>query len=207
MDPQPSLDHLYQQGRPVVRRVARRMCRRFGGSIEFEELDSLGLQALIKAAKSFDPQRCDFVPYLTQRLKWIMLGAARKRARRRLDATRGAPLGAARSYGSAPLFEQRDDEQVGRICVGGDLSELAIAETPDPEAEAIRREQSRAIHGALDALPRRLRSLVEAHYFGGTQLNQVACDMGVSVGTASRLHDKSIHAIARHLQRVGKLDD
>lgn len=58
---------------------------------------------------------------------------------------------------------------------------------PDPEAQAIARDQLRALQAALEELPRRSRIALEMHRFGGYRIVDIAAHLGVSVGTAHAL--------------------
>jgi RNA polymerase sigma factor (sigma-70 family) len=223
-DPPSSAD-LYRQGLPILTRVARRLWQRFGCVVELDELESAGLQTLLKAVRAFDPERCDFAPYLTQRLKWTLLGELRKRARQHFDAERGAPSGAARNFaedwprqvrcpsrsddaqGATSILAFVCGETDGRIRPGGDMAELAVAETPDPETALMLHDLRRAVREALSQLPARTRMIMEGRYYRDQLLNTLAFDAGVSVTTASRIHDKGVSAVMRHLQREGVIDE
>jgi RNA polymerase sigma-70 factor (ECF subfamily) len=58
---------------------------------------------------------------------------------------------------------------------------LPAAELTD--AEAARREESRAVRGALSALPAEQRQVIELAYFGGFTHSQIAEMLGTPVGT------------------------
>ena len=68
-----------------------------------------------------------------------------------------------------------------------DVLDEGIAERlPAPEltdAEAARREESRAVRGALSALPAEQRQVIELAYFGGFTHSQIAEMLGTPVGT------------------------
>ena len=73
--------------------------------------------------------------------------------------------------------------------VPGDTANTAeIAEDrPDPEAQAIARDQLRVLQAALEELPKRSRVALEMHRFGGYRIVDIAAHLGVSVGTAHAL--------------------
>jgi RNA polymerase sigma-70 factor, ECF subfamily len=63
----------------------------------------------------------------------------------------------------------------------GIAERLPAAELTD--AEAARREESRAVRGALSALPAEQRQVIELAYFGGFTHAQIADMLGTPVGT------------------------
>ena len=73
--------------------------------------------------------------------------------------------------------------------VPGDATDVGeIAENrPNPEAQAIARDQLRVLQAALEELPTRSRVALEMHRFGGYRIADIAAHLGVSVGTAHAL--------------------
>ena len=51
------------------------------------------------------------------------------------------------------------------------------------DAEAARREESRAVRGALEELPAEQRKVIELAYFGGFTHSQIAEMLGMPIGT------------------------
>ena len=51
------------------------------------------------------------------------------------------------------------------------------------DAEAARREESRAVRGALGELPAEQRKVIELAYFGGFTHSQIAEMLGMPIGT------------------------
>lgn len=84
---------------------------------------------------------------------------------------------------------QRRLSRERRRAVPGDPADIGtIAETrPDPEAQAIAREQLRVFREALEELPRKSRIALEMHRLGGYRIADIAAHLDVSVGTAHAL--------------------
>lgn len=84
---------------------------------------------------------------------------------------------------------QRRLSRERRHTVTGDAANAnEIAENrPDPEAQAIARDQLRVLQAALEELPKRSRVALEMHRFGGYRIVDIAAHLGVSVGTAHAL--------------------
>lgn len=70
---------------------------------------------------------------------------------------------------------------------GGEMLEGMASADPDPEHEALYRDQLRTVTLALDELPERTRRAFELHRLHGHTLHQVAGTMGISVGLAHQL--------------------
>ena len=81
------------------------------------------------------------------------------------------------------LGRERSHAVPGDAVNAGEIAE----DRPDPEAQAIARDQLRALQAALEELPKRSRVALEMHRFGGYRIVDVAAHLGVSVGTAHAL--------------------
>ena len=83
---------------------------------------------------------------------------------------------------------QRLKREHGRAVAGDTADVREIAESrPNPEAQAIARDQLRVLQAALEELPKRSRVALEMHRFGGYRIADIAAHLGVSVGTAHAL--------------------
>lgn len=80
-------------------------------------------------------------------------------------------------------------ESFGTVAL--DLEDVESADTaPGPENVAGRRELSRRVRRAVDALPRAQRAAVTGFYLAGLSQLEVAASLGVSVGTVkAQLHE------------------
>ncbi len=83
---------------------------------------------------------------------------------------------------------KRLNRERGHLVLGEGQSAAEIpTDRPDPETQAIDRDQLRVLQTALDELPRRSRVALEMHRFGGYRIADIAAHLGVSVGTAHAL--------------------
>lgn len=89
------LDQLIEQGLPHVMIVARALRRRLGHLCEVDELASVGRVSLLETARSFDPTRAEFVPYLRKKVRWAMLDSVRRDTHGRSISARARGLAAA----------------------------------------------------------------------------------------------------------------
>ena len=81
------------------------------------------------------------------------------------------------------LGRERSHAVPGDAAGAGEIAE----DRPDPEAQAIARDQLRVLQAALEELPKRSRVALEMHRFGGYRIVDIAAHLGVSVGTAHAL--------------------
>lgn len=214
------VDALVRAGLPIADSVARQLKNKLGGLFAVDELIAIARPAVLVAARSYDPARAPFAPYVTMKVKWAILDEARKSGRRHA-AARAAACAALERLAEAEADAPRDDgpprgeadyqaelaqllaERAAALAMG--LVSLPDVErhAGDPETpeESLSREQLRRhIRSAIAALPDRQRALVERHYFGDEQFDTIAAELGVSKSWASRLHAQAMEALAAALR-------
>ncbi|GAA3871488.1 hypothetical protein GCM10022243_40960 [Saccharothrix violaceirubra] len=59
--------------------------------------------------------------------------------------------------------------------------------SPNPEQTLLERERIGYLRDAIEALPERLRTVIEQYYFAGRQMSDIAADMGVTESRVSHL--------------------
>lgn len=97
---------------------------------------------------------------------------------------------------------QRLNRERGHLTLGDAAGTDRIpADRPDPESQAIDRDQLRLLQAALDELPRRSRVALEMHRFGDYRIADIAAHLGVSVGTA---HALVVGALDHCKSRLGR---
>lgn len=79
----------------------------------------------------------------------------------------------------------REARHVGPA-MGEAVAEIA-EDRPSPEADALGRDELRALQAAMEELPDRTRIALEMHRFGGARLKDIAEALGVSVTVAHAL--------------------
>jgi RNA polymerase sigma factor for flagellar operon FliA len=208
---------LLSQGLPVVQAVSRKLARRLGRHVHVDDLLGIGNAALLEVARSYDPSRANFAAYAATRLRWAILDGLRRETHGRSTAARAAALLASErvgeAYGEVPepdaptTIEQdqaRLDEMLADHAAALAVGLLATrADPPEdvltPEEELSRAETWRTLRAAVGSLPERERALVERHYFGDEQFDEIARELGISKSWASRLHQQAMSAIRRAL--------
>jgi RNA polymerase sigma-70 factor (ECF subfamily) len=87
-----------------------------------------------------------------------------------------------------PLFDDDDDDSLGRTGVDR-----------DPDALAERAERARLVNEAVAGLSPLLREIVVLHYTGGLSLRQVAAATGASIGTVKSRLNAGLEQLRRRL--------
>jgi RNA polymerase sigma factor for flagellar operon FliA len=212
-----------REGLPVLEFVARRLAKRVGGEVAFDDLMSLGHPALLEVARTFDPTRAKFSTFAALKVKWAILDGLRREAMfGRAAAARAAALSASTRFGEGlAALDAGEDRELAtedvyqsrlRSLLEGHtaalaLGLLAVQGDPDaipggaetPEESASKAELKRAVAAAIQKLPEREHALIERHYFGGEAFDAIARDLGISKSWASRLHASAIRSLAASL--------
>lgn len=229
VDPPDVLARVHE-GLPIVATLARHLKREFGGSVEVDDLDAWGREALVHAARSYDPARgVPFRAWATLRARGAMIDGMRSSGRvpRRLyklvRAYEGAQAlrSAAEEDGpAAPANVTADalDERLGlalataatamAMRLVGESSGLMEAEgAPDPapsaEEQLAHAEVRERVRSLVATLPESERHLVERHYYGDVTLEEAAREIGLSKSWGSRLHARALETLTKAWQRQG----
>lgn len=216
-----------QEGLDLVDLLARQLRRQFGPHVQVDDLASQGREALLAAARSFDPERgVPFRRWANLRVRGAMIDAVRsqgnlpRRVYRKLRAMQAADLvheAAAEEQSAAPpqspeaaataLQDQLSSAAMamalGFLAMKGDEA-LARAEDPDasPESQVSRAEIVSAVRAAIAERPEAERHLLERHYFDDVTFEEAARELGLSKSWASRLHARAIEGVAKSLKRA-----
>ena len=172
-EPEMSQAEQYATALRVMWSTAKRVCTFYNGGVELAELQSVGLRAITIGVERYDSSRGAFVPYIRQRLRWVMIGEVRKRARRRIDPTKTTPHVMASPFNDGvrrvcttggasdgPSYARSlvagwSPQTAGMVQPGGDLAELVVCSDLDPERSLLRRDHLDALAALERALRRR----------------------------------------------------
>lgn len=222
----PEIEARVREGLPVVAMLARQLRRQLGARLDVAELESMGNEGLLDAARSFDPSRG--VPFR----RWANLRA------------RGAMFDGLRSSGGLPraayrklrALEAADHVQDGRVeddahsppvnaeaadkRLSESLSGMAMAmaagflsassdgldrvmdEDVSPEDAVAEKELLDVVRSIIAKRPDAERQLLERHYFGGITFDEAARELGLSKSWASRLHARALEAVAVEMRAL-----
>ncbi|GLY06072.1 MULTISPECIES: sigma-70 family RNA polymerase sigma factor [Actinoplanes] len=204
---------------PLVGHLVREMLARVPAHVNRDDLLSAGYAALVAAARGFDPERgVPFPRFAAARVRGALLDelrgldwasrSVRQRARRSDSAREElmAELGrtpttqevAERLGCSVEDLEQAADD-VQRATVFS-LQGFATATADDmvtepgagPEEMLLRRERLGYLRHAVEALPERLREVVEGYFFQERPMADIASRLGVSESRVSQLRAEAL---------------
>jgi RNA polymerase sigma factor for flagellar operon FliA len=216
-----------EEGLELVRILARSMRRQLGPDVTVEDLSSSGHEALLAAARTYDPDRgVPFRKWAALRIRGAMIDTARqngslpKRVYRRLRAIQAADLvhdAANEEQAAAPPRSAEDadaklGDQLASAAMAAAIGLLAMRNTealerardpnPSPESDVGHAELLERIKRAIAERPDQERRLIERHYFEDVSFEDAAKELGLSKSWASRLHARAIEGIARSLKRA-----
>jgi RNA polymerase sigma factor FliA len=184
------------------------------GGVSFEECESAGYEALVRAALRYDPATgVPFMAFAYQRVRGAMLDAARDASpdRRRLARMiRLTEAAASLTEASAPLAGDprtlaervEEAEAIIREVTTAVVLARAADDLGDPggvdlETRLVDAETRGRLRVALDRCAPDERALIEALYFRGQTMHAFATDMGVHVSTVSRRHARALRRLSR----------
>jgi RNA polymerase sigma factor for flagellar operon FliA len=213
------------EGLDLVDMLARQLRRQFGPYVQYDDLVSQGREALLAAARSFDPDRgLVFRRWANLRIRGAMIDSVRssgnlpRRVYRKLRAVQAADRVhevAAEEHAAAPpgTPEQADakiTDQLGTAAMAMAIGFLArrssdalegIADpSASPEEAFGLAEILAAIRTAIAERPEAERHLLQRHYFEDANFDEAARELGLSKSWASRLHARAIEGLARTLR-------
>ena len=212
-------EDIVQAHMPLVGHLVREMLARVPAHVNRDDLLSAGYAALVHAARGFDAERgVPFGRFAAARVRGALLDelrgldwasrSVRQRARRTDTARQEltAELGrtptiaevAARLGCSVEDIETADDD-VQRAVVFS-LQGFATAGADDmvtepsagPEEMLIRRERLGYLQHAVDALPERLRAVVQGYFFEERPMAEIALELGVTESRVSQLRAEAL---------------
>ena len=214
------------EGMPLVEILARQMRRLFGDCVPLEDLVSYGHEALLVAARTFDPDRAvPFRKWANLRIRGSLVDGMRqhgnlpKRVYRKLRAIQAAARiqeAALEEMAGAPIASpEAADEAVGDQLAASAMamamaflrpaSSEALERKEDPgggpEDEVTRADLIAKIHLFLAERPEQERHIIQRHYFEDVSVEEAAKELGLSKSWGSRLHARAIDSLVRSIRR------
>ncbi|KUL32696.1 sigma-70 family RNA polymerase sigma factor [Actinoplanes awajinensis] len=204
---------------PLVGHLVREMLARVPAHVNRDDLLSAGYAALVAAARGFDVERgVPFPRFAAARVRGALLDelrgldwasrSVRQRARR-TDAAREELIA---ELGRTPTVP----ELAGRLgCTVEDIEnaegdvhratvfslqgfatatadDIVTEPTAGPEEMLIIRERLGYLRHAVEALPERLRAVVQGYFFEERPMAEIATDLGVSESRVSQLRAEAL---------------
>jgi RNA polymerase sigma factor for flagellar operon FliA len=212
-------DELIRKHLPLVGHLVRELLQRLPAHVNRDDLVSAGMPALVTAARAFDPAHgVPFGRYAGSRIRGALLDelrsldwasrAVRSRARRmetvrqELTATlRRTPTRPelAAALGSSVDDVDSVDDDVQRAMVlslqgfaVGTTDDLVVESGPGPEELLLHNERLDYLRAAVDALPERLRAVVDSYFLQERPMAEIAAELGVSESRISQLRAEAL---------------
>nr|WP_296068536.1 sigma-70 family RNA polymerase sigma factor [uncultured Actinoplanes sp.] len=204
---------------PLVGHLVREMLARVPAHVNRDDLMSAGYAALVHAARGFDDDRgVPFARFAAARVRGALLDELRgldwasRSVRQRARRTDGARQELTAELGRTPTAQEvagklgvpveditSADDDVQRAVVFS-LQGFATATADDmvtepgagPEEMLIRRERLGYLRHAIDALPDRLRAVVQGYFFEERPMASIAEDLGVTESRVSQLRAEAL---------------
>jgi RNA polymerase sigma factor for flagellar operon FliA len=205
---------------PLVGHLVREMLARVPAHVNRDDLVSAGYAALVHAARGFDDDRgVPFGRFAAARVRGALLDELRgldwasRSVRQRARRTDGARQELTAELGRTPTIQEvagrlgcsvedieSADDDVQRAVVFS-LQGFATAAADDmvtepgagPEELLVRRERLGYLRHAIDALPERLRVVVQGYFFEERPMARIAEDLGVTESRVSQLRAEALN--------------
>jgi len=220
-----------REGMDLVDSMARQIRRQFGAWVSAEDLASQGREALLGAARSFDPDRgVPFRRWAALRMRGAMIDGLRshgnlpRRVYRKLRAAQAADRIHANaleeSAATPPTASGSDSAEAADAKLADHLGTAAMAmalgflrmkssealehaadPTESPEDAVARAELLGIIREAIAERPEQEQHLLHRHYFDDVNFDEAAREIGLSKSWASRLHARAIESVAKAVKR------
>ena len=212
-------DELVRQHLPLVGHLVRETMSRVPAHVNRDDLTSAGLAALVQAARSYDAERgVSFSRYASTRVRGAILDELRsvdwasrsvRRRARQVDEVRNslaAQLGRLPSDGevAAALGVGVDEiaaneEDVSRAVVmslqgfgEAPIDDMLASHIPGPEELIEHREKVAYLQDAVAELPDRLRTVIEAYFYGERPMAEIAAELGVTESRVSQMRAEAL---------------
>jgi RNA polymerase sigma factor FliA len=200
---------------PMVERVADWLSSRYRGTLERDELVSLGYEGLVQAARRFEASMgVPFEGYAWSRVHGAMMSAiAKEISFYRIAREAGYKvMETLRDDGnlltdSEESHQKRLDDFAGSLLaalltgiVRSGAADIALG----PEGQNVAREEyQRAVSvlsRAMARLPEAEQMLIRRHYYDDALLKDIAGELSMSYATVRRRHHEALRRLGRELR-------
>ncbi|HEX8630368.1 MAG TPA: sigma-70 family RNA polymerase sigma factor [Catenuloplanes sp.] len=213
------LETLVRANMSLVGHLVREMLGRVPAHVNRDDLASAGFAALVTAAQSFDPERgIPFVRFAAMRIRGALVDELRgldwasrsvRHRARRTDTARqeltvalgrtptDAEVAALLGVGINELTAVQDDVQRAVVLslqgfATGTAEDMVTERSAGPEEMLLHRERIGYLHGAVEALPDRLRLVVTASFLQERPMAEIAAELGVTESRVSQLRTEAL---------------
>lgn len=211
---------LVSQNLPLVHYAVAEIAAKIPRHVSRDDLISAGMAGLAQAARNFDAERgIAFDRYASTRIRGALLDelrscdwasrSVRSRARQVQHAVEElqSRLGrqptnteVADQLGVAESTVESVSEDVHRAVVlnydsmvtDGAAEDILPSDQRSPDAILVERERQSYLHDAIDALPERLRHVVEGYFFEERPMKELADELGVTESRVSQMRAEAL---------------
>jgi RNA polymerase sigma factor FliA len=216
-------DQLVSQNIPLVHYAVAEIAAKIPRHVSRDDLISAGMAGLAQAARNFDVERgIAFDRYASTRIRGALLDelrscdwasrSVRSRARQVQSAVEDlqARLGrqptnteVAEQLGVSEATVESVTEDVHRavvlnydsMVVDGGADEVLPADQRSPDTILVDRERQSYLHDAIDALPERLRHVVEGYFFQERPMKELADELDVTESRVSQMRAEALELL------------
>lgn len=215
----PARQQLIEGCQGLVRSIAWKIHQRCKSWVELDDLIAYGQVGLAEAAARFDEsQGAQFTTFAYQRVRGAIFDGLSKMewfSRAAFWSGRYERMSREVLEHTDSAADSADDVRwltdVGvRLAVsyfasgvGAGESDVADPQAASPQVEAILVETRERLRAAIARLPDDARQLIELTYFQEMTLKDAGERLGISKSWASRLHDRTLRALASALRDCG----
>jgi RNA polymerase sigma factor FliA len=200
-------NRLVEENIPLVGYAVSEMHHRYP-MVERDELVSAGLEGLVLASRSWDPDAgTQFSTWAHAKIRWSIqeflqqldwmgrrgrdktkrLAKAREQLTHSLGRAPGdAELATALGVSVGELASMTAAASQSQIPMDDSLNDMLSAAEDGPEKKLLDAEKNLLLHKAVQSLPERTRQVLELHYFQGLAQGEVAARLEVSDATVSK---------------------
>jgi len=177
-----------EQWESLVWYIVNRLKPGLPASVSEEELFSAGMMGLLKASRSYDPDRgAEFKTYAYHRIRGAMLDELR-----RLDFLPRTIRERAREEGrNAPAIVGLPTDEDG-----SDSLEVAGDDFSSVENE----ELLVALRGGIEELPDKMRVVMHLYYSKGQRMREIGEQLGLTESRVSQIHSAAVARLKRSLR-------
>ena len=216
-------EELVRTNLPLVHYAVADIAAKIPRHVSRDDLVSAGMAGLAQAARNFDAERgISFDRYASTRIRGALLDelrscdwasrSVRSRARQVTNAVEDLQT----KYGRTPTNEEiaahlnmdagaveAVTEDVHRAVVlnydsmvmEGGAEEILPADQRSPDAIILERERQSYLHDSIDALPERLRAVVEGYFFQERPMKELADELGVTESRVSQMRAEALELL------------
>jgi RNA polymerase sigma factor FliA len=215
-----SEEELVRKNLALVHYAVAEIAAKIPRHVSRDDLVSAGMAGLAQAARNFDAERgISFDRYASTRIRGALLDelrscdwasrSVRSRARQvqsaveELQASFGRTptnIEVAKHLGVEESTVEAVTEDVHRavvlnydsMVVDGGGEEILPSDQRSPDAILLERERQSYLHDAIDALPERLRAVVEGYFFQERPMKELADELGVTESRVSQMRAEAL---------------